>query len=210
MRHDILKVVKSATDITHAIILTHNIDFVFVQSVVLPALRRCGSPTLTIFADAHCCEQVYQHQSRLLSTLGLRYRVVPVAMRTGFRFHPKAVLLSGTKKGTLLVGSGNLTFGGWCENAEVWFRYDTDIDGTGPFAGFRDYMREVVELCSDPRDGISREIEESVDPATRAWALDMVPASRILGRARHGESMLRQMKAALGDRGADHLLVCAP
>jgi hypothetical protein len=112
MRLDILKSIKSATEITNAIILTHNIDFVFVQSVVIPALRKCGSPSLTIFADAECAEQTYQHQARVLSGLGLRYRVVPVAMNTGFRFHSKALLLSGTKKGTLFVGSGNLTFGG--------------------------------------------------------------------------------------------------
>jgi hypothetical protein len=148
MRHDILNTIKNATDVTNAVILTHNIDFVFVQSVVLPALRKCGSPALTIFADAHCSEQAYQHQARVLSTLGLRYRVVPVAMKTGFRFHPKAVLLTGTKKGTLVVGSGNLTFGGWRENAEVWFRYDTDTDGTGPFSAFRDYIRQVVGSLS--------------------------------------------------------------
>ena len=51
MREDVLKIVTSAKDVTNAVILTHNIDFVFVQSVVIPALRKCGSPTVTIFAD---------------------------------------------------------------------------------------------------------------------------------------------------------------
>src|ERR1019366_4901141 len=127
-----------------------------------------------------------------------------------FRFHPKAVLLTGTKKGTLVVGSGNLTFGGWRENAEVWFRYDTDTDGTGPFSAFRDYIRQVVELCVSPKDGITRETEEAFDPTSREWAAKMVPSSHLLGRAGQGESMLRQMKVALGDRTAEHLFVCAP
>ena len=138
MRHDVLEVTGTAKDITNVVILTHNIDFVFVQCVVLPVLRKCGSPALTIFADSHCCEEAYESQAPLLSTLGVRYRVIPVSMHSGFRFHPKAVLLSGTKKATLLIGSGNLTFGGWRENAEVWFRYDSDTDGTGVFAAFRD------------------------------------------------------------------------
>jgi hypothetical protein len=60
MRLDILKSIKNASEITNAVILTHNIDFVFVQSVVITALRKCGSPALTIFADAECTEQTYQ------------------------------------------------------------------------------------------------------------------------------------------------------
>ena len=59
MRRDLLKIVAGAKDVTNAIILTHNIDFVFVQAVVIPALRKCGSPTLTVFADADCAAQAY-------------------------------------------------------------------------------------------------------------------------------------------------------
>ena len=44
MREDVLKIVTRAKDVTNAVILTHNIDFVFMQSVVIPALRKCGSP----------------------------------------------------------------------------------------------------------------------------------------------------------------------
>ena len=166
MRQDILKIITSAKDITNAVILTHNIDFVFVQSVVIPALRKCGSPSLTIFADAECAAQTYQHQARVLGTLGQRYRVVPVAMKPGFHFHPKAVLLSGPTSATLLVGSGNLTFGGWRENGEVWSRYDSDNDGTQALAAFREYLREVLEICPES-DALTPEIEEAFDPNTR-------------------------------------------
>ena len=210
MREDILSIVRSAKDITNAVILTHNIDFVFVQSIVIPALRMCGSPALTIFADADCAAQTYQYQYRVLSGLGRHYRVVPVSMKTGFRFHPKAVLLSGSKGATLLVGSGNLTFGGWKENGEVWFRYDTDADGTGPISGFRNYLREIVELCAEPRDGVTKEVEESFDSNTRSWASAMGPPRLLLGRAGRGGSLLEQMQRVFGPGGADHLYVCAP
>ena len=210
MREDVLKIVTSAKDVTNAVILTHNIDFVFVQSVVIPALRKCGSPAVTIFADGDCAAQTYQYQARVLSGLGVRYRVVPVTMKTGFRFHPKAVLLSGPKAATLLVGSGNLTFGGWRENGEVWCRYDTGADGTGPFAGFRSYMREIVELCVQPREVVATEVEEAFDSNTRTWAVDMVAPDCLLGRAGRGGSMLEQMQGVLGAGAADHLYVCAP
>src|SRR6266700_3257545 len=116
MRHDILRSIRESKDITCAIILTHNIDFAFIQAIVLPALRKCGSPAVTVFADATCSKQSYEIQHRILSGLGSRYRVVAVPMLSGFRFHPKAVLLSSPEQATLFIGSGNLTFGGWREN----------------------------------------------------------------------------------------------
>ena len=209
MRQDILKIIRSSKDITNAIILTHNIDFVFVQSVVIPALRKCGSPSLTIFADAECATQTYQHQARVLGTLGQRYRVVPVAMRPGYRFHPKAVLLSGPRSATLLVGSGNLTFGGWRENGEVWYRYDGDNDGTQVLAAFREYLREVLEVCPES-DTFTPEIEEAFDPNTRRWAASMEDPGVLLGRCGQGQAMLDQIRAVVGDAAVDELHVCAP
>ena len=209
MRQDILKIIKSTKDTTNAVILTHNIDFVFVQSVVIPALRKCGSPPLTIFADAECAAQTYQHQARVLGTLGQRYRVVPVAMKPGYRFHPKAILLSGPTSATLLVGSGNLTFGGWRENGEVWSRYDSDNDGTRILAAFREYLREVLEICPDS-DTLTPEIEEAFDPNTRRWAASMEEPGVLLGRCGQGQAMLNQIRAVVGDAAVDELHVCAP
>ena len=209
MRQDILQIIKSAKDVTNAIVLTHNIDFVFVQAVVISALHKCGSPSLTIFADADCATQTYQHQARVLSSLGQRYRVVPVAMQTGFRFHPKAILLSGPTSATLLVGSGNLTYGGWRENGEVWSRYDTDNDGTEVLAAFHQYLREVLEICPDS-ETLTPEIEEAFDPNTRRWAANMDEPGVLLGRCGQGQAMLGRIRAVVGDAGFDELHVCAP
>src|SRR5882724_1101829 len=210
MRHDVLRSIRESRDVTSAIILTHNIDFAFIQALVLPALRKCGSPAVTVFADATCSKQSFELQHRILSGLGSRYRVVAVPMLTGFRFHPKAVLLSGPEQATLLIGSGNLTFGGWRENAEVWTRYDTGADGTSTLAAFRDYLQQVLALCADPKDSIIREVAEAFDGDSRTWALHMEPPSGLLVRAGRGPSLLEQMRATLGDRRADHVYVCVP
>ena len=131
-------------------------------------------------------------------------------MKSGFRFHPKAVFLSGLKQATLLVGSGNLTFGGWRENGEVWIRYETEVDGSGAHAVFRNYLREIVDLCDHSQEPVLREIEEAFDPQSRAWAAELLPDGRLLGRAGRGRSMLEKMQDALRERKSDRLYVCAP
>lgn len=196
MRNDIVRLIEAENDITNAIVLTHNIDFVFIQSVVLPALSRCGHPSLTIFADAQCAAESYQYQHMVLDSLGTRFRVVPVAMNPGFRFHPKAVLLSGQQKGVLLVGSGNLTFGGWRENAETWCRFDSATDGTAPFSAFYEYLESVLRL-TPLKDSLSAEVNECFDARLRPWAQDMDPPAGLLGRPSVKDCLVDQMKDVL-------------
>jgi len=209
MRLDILKNIQAEKEITNAIILTHNIDFIFIQTVVLSAFRKCGHPSLTIFADAQCAFDTFSQQMPILDGLGTRYRVVPVAMKPGFRFHPKAILLSGQNSATLFVGSGNLTFGGWRENAEVWIHYQTQIDGTGPFAAFKKYLYEVIKLISLP-DTIKAEIEEAFDQSTRGWAKFLSDSADLLGKAGAGPSLLELYAQIFGNETADHLIICCP
>ena len=101
------------------------------------------------------------YRRRLLSTLGRRYRVVQMPTKAGFRFHPKACFLSGRKGAQLLIGSGNLTFGGWRENAEIWTCFDSD-KGTAEISAFRDYVVELARGLALNR-AIVREIEEAFD-----------------------------------------------
>lgn len=209
MRQSILKAIREAKDVTNAIILTHNIDFVFLQSVVLGELRRCGHPRLTVFADAQCALSSYEQQGHLLDSLGSRFRVVPVSMRPGFRFHPKALLLSSPVKAILFVGSGNLTFGGWRENAEVWLRYDTDSDGLPPFVAFHSYLDEIAS-ATPLRETVAAEIEEAFDKESRPWAAAPAEPGGLLGRMGTGEALLSRMKTAAGATPVERLVVCSP
>src|SRR5689334_2495926 len=89
----------------HALILTHNIHFLFVQSALAVRLRHAGNPRVTIFADAACAAQAFGEQRALLDGLGIRYRVVPVDLGAARRFHPKALLLTGPERAALAIGS---------------------------------------------------------------------------------------------------------
>ncbi len=210
MRADVLKVISSAKDVTNAVILTHNIDFVFVQTVVLSAFRRCGHPTITVFADSRCAAETFAHQKAVLTSLGLRYRVVPVEMDPGFRFHPKAVLLSGEQAATLLVGSGNLTFGGWRENGEIWTHFESESDGAGPFLAFRGYLADVIERVALP-EAVEAEIEEAFDPRNKSWlSTEEESANPLVGRVGSDSALLERILDASGNDPVDELLVCAP
>ncbi|HQO62973.1 MAG TPA: hypothetical protein PK528_05125 [Syntrophorhabdus sp.] len=209
MKRDIIEFIEHQDNMTNAIILTHNIDFVFLQHIVIPALRHCGRPTLTVFADEQCAANTFAYQSPVLNTIGTRYRVVPVAMEPGFRFHPKALLLSGPDKATLLIGSGNLTFGGWRENAEVWVCFESDKDSTAPFASFHIYLKEILDRI--PLSGpVQDEIDEAFDGLSRPWAEKMDPPSGLFYRIGKGLPILEQIVQASGEGPIKKLTVCSP
>lgn len=208
MKADILGMIKDQCDMTNAVVLTHNIDFVFLQNLLLPALRRCGSPSLTVFADAQSAAETFALQAPMLSNLGRRYRVVPVTMAPGFRFHPKAVLLSGREKALLLVGSGNLTFGGWCDNGEIWAAYDSGI-GTAEIAAFREYLFKLVQRLHLNLN-LQSEMDEAFDPGTRSWAGVLEDPSGLIGRLGAGPPLLKSMQKEAGVGPVDRLFLSVP
>ena len=208
MRFDLLKLIADESEITNAIVLTQNIDFVFVQNLVLNSLSRCGSPSLTIFADASCASETFSLQAPLLSNLGKRYRVVPVTMSQGFRFHPKAVLLSGRSGARLFVGSGNLTFSGWRENGEIWAGFDSE-EGTAEIAAFRSYLDELVDQLAI-NDSLKSEVAEAFDPASREWARDLDEPRNLVGRIGRGSAVFEPVIEALGRAPCERLVVASP
>ena len=209
MRHDLIKLFRGENDVTHAIILTHNIDFIFLQAVVVSELKRCGSPTITVFADAQCAASTYAYQAPILSNLGIRYRVVPVFMQPGFCFHPKAVFLSTPGKAILFIGSGNLTFGGWRENGELWLGFDSEINGTGVFTAFRNYLEDIVSLIS-LSGSVKAEIAEAFDGSTHTWAVNLEEPTGLLGKAGKGMTLTEQMVSLIAEGPIHNLTVCTP
>ena len=113
------KMLEGTERATTAVVLTHNIDFIFAQNILVNRLRRAGAPRLSVFADAGCANASYTRQSELADRVGHAYRVIPVNLGAPRRFHPKAIFLAGSKGAKLAVGSGNLGHGGWSGNREI-------------------------------------------------------------------------------------------
>jgi len=209
MTEDLLKSISKAKNVHSIIVLTHNIDFLFIQTVVLKFLKKMGSPSLTIFADAQCVQESYENQKLIIHGLGKRYRVVPVSLYRSYdRFHPKAVLLSGHDKAFLYVGSGNLTFGGWRQNAEIWNKYDTKEDGTAVFNAFQDYLHGVIKRLPYTQN-IANAVNNAYNKETAPWSTNMEESSGLIGRVNIKSSLLEQMKEYV-ERGCDKLIIQSP
>ena len=208
MRRNIVEwLCGTMTDATSAIVLTHNIDFLFLQSVVRPRLRKIGHPKLTVFADAACASGSYRQQRLLLDGLGRHYRVLQVDMGAGRRFHPKAILLAGPSKATLAVGSGNLTHGGWSANHEIWACFESDEDGLPAISAFRDYLNAVVGLVYQS-ESVSEEVFSAFDEVTNPWALDLPDPEGLIGIP--GDRPLLDAIVALAGGEVRQVTICAP
>ncbi|GEM_PF-1150084 len=106
----------SAHPWSHAVFTTYALSLSFFESVVLDALVRGGGRESLILADVQgvraSLNELGAHR------VGKDYDVEPVAVSGGV-FHPKVAVFCSGEECHLLVGSGNLTFGGWGGNCEV-------------------------------------------------------------------------------------------
>lgn len=209
MRDDLIKFLAGQKNLSHVFVATFNIDFIFIENVLLRALRKCGHPSLTVFADADEVATTFASQGRWVSRIGRRYRVVPIRMESGFRFHPKAVMLAGTEHAALFVGSGNLTFGGMRQNDELWLRFESAQDGTGPIAAFR----ELADACLDraPFPGpVRAELADAFDPEVHGWSKTIAPPAGMLWRVGRGPALLDQLATQVGELDVRRIVVASP
>ncbi|MCQ2005697.1 hypothetical protein [Rhizobium sp. NRK18] len=179
-----------------AIVLTHNIDFLFVESILLPRLRDLGSPQLTIFADAACAANTFHMQERLVTKLGTRYRVVAVDLGNARRFHPKAIFLYGDTSASLAVGSGNATHGGWSSNQEVWSDFLFPGDGGPEIAAFIPYLERILD-CVPSAGQIKAETLGNLSLASNSWCATL-PAPGGLAWTPQAKPLLEQILDIVG------------
>jgi hypothetical protein len=209
VRGQILEQLSKLGSLSHVFALTFNVDLVFIERWVLPALRKCGHPSLSIVADAGCAAESFARQRAYAPRLGKRYRVAPLPLAHAAAFHPKAILATSDARATLFIGSGNVSFGGWFDNAEVWARYDSDGRGPGEISAFRQYLDEVLGRLVDA-ESIRRELGEATDQTKRLWARHPPPPNGLVGRVGSGPSLLERAQVLIGDEPVDEMIVAAP
>jgi len=189
--------------VEHLVILTHNVDLLYVENVLLPRLRDLGEPALMIIADAACAAMTFANQAGLTSSLGRRYRVIGVDLGGMRRFHPKAIFVLKKEQAHLAIGSGNLTAGGYGGNFEAWMTWDTIEEERPVIAAFLRVLQQLPSLISMP---------ERLDNLTKAIAdasfLQHLPESQGL-LSSFSASILGQMER-LAPKPVQEIIIISP
>lgn len=95
---------------------TYALSLAFFEAVILDRLIRGGGRQALILADPEGVRSGLSEEGARRA--GRDYNIEPVACTTGV-FHPKMSVFASDDDTHILVGSGNLTFGGWGGNMEV-------------------------------------------------------------------------------------------
>ncbi len=133
------------------LVLTFSLDINYIERVFQPEIARKGIYNLQILADQDMVHQVLEQQVGHEHTYGSNYALLPVGARRGGAFHPKILLFFGQNIAILLIGSGNLTFGGHGQNHELWTKFVAEDQADPAFsiiAAAISYLKKMAETAS--------------------------------------------------------------
>lgn len=121
---------------------TYALSLSFFEAVILDALVRGGGGSQpVVLADVDGVRASISEQGA--QRVGKDYEVEPVAVKNGV-FHPKVSVFTSADECHVLVGSGNLTFGGWGGNCEVLEHLHTGF-AAGAIADTADFFEGLCE-----------------------------------------------------------------
>ena len=105
----------AAHDWQRATITTYAFSAAFAEAVLVEALMRQGVSEIVVLVDPLGYRMALRERGAV--RIGREYIVHPIAVTNGC-FHPKILVLEAEDVTHALVGSNNLTFGGWSNNLE--------------------------------------------------------------------------------------------
>jgi hypothetical protein len=129
-----------------SVFTTYSCYFPFYEEVVLRRLMAAGCTHNLLMVDATRCAEAFAIEELRPRRAGRDYTLIPV--KVGGAFHPKLFLRFGKSKGSLLVGSHNVTLSGFGLNDEVTnvFRLEGTAlrAGGAPFRQAFHYLAQFV------------------------------------------------------------------
>jgi len=209
MRYDLVEELLDVKQITNIIITSFNVDYLYIQSSLIPALNKKDNPKLTIFADYDCATLAFNDLRKYIDGLGDRYRVFPVYLPNRPCFHPKSIFISGEERSKLAIGSGNVGYGGWINNAEIWNIYDTDVNDPKIFNSYRDFITGIIKYIP-PNNHVVQEIDEAFDSSTRNWVVEGKLDHSILFSVEPSVNLAKEMIDHINLDFVDKITICSP
>lgn len=136
-------------DLTFA--LTYSFDPMFFENVVLHDLRVGGSGSIVVIGDPHEVDGAIANSQLALEHLGRRYMLSPATHSNG-AFHPKLMLRLSQEDGQVMLGSGNLTSGGWGGNQELGTFWKIGPAHNDPGNWIIPLLASIESWCSGERE----------------------------------------------------------
>ena len=123
---------------TGVVFLTYSLNLIFFEQIITPALESAGCANILIISDPDGYSGAIEMGGKAITGAGVRYVCTPLPKLGHGVQHIKMVLMAGSRKGRLLVGSGNLTMHGFGRNLELFSSFDyenekDDHEGIYPF-----------------------------------------------------------------------------
>lgn len=126
MPYNLFKDFGSSTGYHSSVISTFSLDPAFYDASLQTKLRANGCINNLLITDASMLDEALETLPEAFRHAGRKYLVAPV--RSPGCFHPKLALRYGKKKGSLIIGSANVTAAGWSANLELVSRVAWEAD----------------------------------------------------------------------------------
>jgi hypothetical protein len=142
---------------------TYSLSLAFFEGVILDRLIRGGARHASILSDPEGIRAALQEQGA--RGAGRDYELEPVACIRGV-FHPKLSVFAAQEDCHLVLGSGNLTFGGWGGNFEQ-FEHLHPSFAADAFDDAADFF-EFLAISDEVRIGSADKLQPIADELRRA------------------------------------------
>jgi hypothetical protein len=188
-----------------ALFTTYALGASFTEAVVVEALLRRGVEHITILSDAAGMRMALREEGAV--RIGREYSLEPVTVRNGC-FHPKIGVLWSEDRSHVLVGSGNLTFGGWSSNLECLDHLHT-AGCARALSGVADFLLDLATTprCLHAAESACEDFAERLHAAAQE-ATEDGRVTLVHSLSASISSQLVEGAAELG--GAERLIVAAP
>ncbi|WP_157783515.1 hypothetical protein [Rhizorhabdus wittichii] len=129
-----------------ATLATYALSASFYEAVVVEALLRQGVNEIAVLSDSLGLRMALKEHGAV--RIGREYSLNPIEVSKGF-FHPKLIVLEGEDEIHALIGSANITFGGWSANLECIDHVDTVTSPTA-MTGLADFFEAlaIADRCA--------------------------------------------------------------
>jgi hypothetical protein len=193
----------------HALVLTYSLDLSFYERDLGRTLARV--PNRVVLADARRLAEHFDDIARGGEGLhGANVAYAVAGLTTARAAHAKVILLAGPGSGLAMVGSGNLTLGGYASQGEQFcvYRYDGTQDQLPPFAAVRQLLDGMA--ARDWIDEVARWHLDQIWAGAPWLGATIPPGTPMPVRHNLDAPLLSQLAERIGGQRVSEVVVHAP